>query len=206
MLWHLRKTAAMALLSLMVAAVPAQAAEVYLNGVRITSLKNAELTNCSVKFDVNGDVHILSPGYRIEAAADGSQQLSGQSDYAAARTPTAKTKMRYVLVYEPNPKVNFAFDVWINGKLFQKIGLDSNKFTVEMTQDLVVGYNTLRIMAKPGDPPPGGSEADTTSLKIYHGEATSAGSFKAKAPAVWELVRSAIDRNPLDRTYNVAAE
>ncbi len=198
-------TAAAAVLAMTLAA-PVQAAEVYLNGVRISSLKNAELLNCSVKFDVNGDVHILSPGYRIEQGPDGGQKIAGQSDYEKARTPQAKTKMRYVLAYEPNPKVNFAFEVWVNGKMFQKIGLESAKFTIELTQDLIVGSNVIRIIGKPGDAPPGGGEGDITALRIYRGEATGDGTFKAKAPAVWELVRSAIDRNPLDRSYTVFAE
>ena len=194
------------MLALMVVALPAQAAEIYLNGVRIASLKNAELQHCSVKFDVNGDVHILSPGYRIEIAADGSQKIAGQSDFDSARASSAKPKMRYVLVYEPNPKVNFGFDVWINSKNFRKIGLDSAKFTVEMTQDMIVGKNALRIIAKAGDALPGGTEVDITSLRIYRGEAAADGTFKAKAPAVWELIRTAVDRAPLDRPYELYVE
>ena len=206
MLWHFRKLACWVMLAVLAVALPVQATEIYLNGVRVAGLKNADLQHCSVKFDLNGDVHILSPGYRMEVAADGSQRIVGQSDFEAARASSAKPKMRYVLVYEPNPKVNFAFDVWVNSKSFRKIGLDSGKFTVEMTQDMIVGKNALRIIAKAGDALPGGTEIDTTSLRIYRGEAAADGTFKAKAPAVWELVRTAVDRQPLDRAYEIYVE
>lgn len=194
------------LVMLALLAPPAWAVEVYLNGVKLTGLKNAELSNCQVRFDANGDVQIMSPGYRLEYGSDGQPKIVGQSDMANSRQAIAKPKQRYVLVYEPNPKVNFAFEVWINGKAFRKIGLDSGRFTVEMTQDMTVGDNTLKVIAKPGDTVPGGSETDTASLRIFRGEAGADGVFRAKTPAVWELVRAAVDRQLLDRSYTLTIE
>lgn len=201
--WAMRG-AAMAL-ALLIAA-PALAVEVYLNGVKLSGLRNAELSGCTVRFDANGDVQIMSPGYRIEYGSDGQQKVVGQSDQAANKPSTTRPKQRYVLVYEPNPKVNFAFDVWINGKLFRKVGLDSARFTVEMTQDMSAGDNTLRVVARPGDTVPGGTDSETTSLRIFRGEAGADGVFRAKTPAVWELVRAAVDRQMLDRSYTLSIE
>lgn len=201
--WGVR--AAAAALALLIAA-PALAVEVYLNGVKLSGLRNAELSGCTVRFDANGDVQILSPGYRIEYGSDGQQKVVGQSDQVANKPSTARPKQRYVLVYEPNPKVNFAFEVWINGKLFRKVGLDSGRFTVELTQDMSAGDNSLRVVARPGDPVPGGTDSETTSLRIFRGDAGADGVFRAKTPAVWELVRAAIDRQVLDRTYTLAIE
>lgn len=192
--------------TLLLAAAPAWALDIYLNGVKVTNLKNADLLNCTVKFDANGDLQILSPGYRIEYGTDGQPKVVGQSDLASAKTPALKPKFRYVLVYEPNPKVNFAFEVWVNGKMFRKIGLDAGRFTVEMTQDLFPGANSLRVVAKAGDAIPGGEETDAASLRIFRGEAGPDGAFHAKSPAIWDLVRTAIDRTGLDRSYNLSIE
>lgn len=197
---------ALALALALLVAAPAFAVEVYLNGVKLSGLRNAELNGCTVRFDANGDVQIMSPGYRIEYGSDGQQKVVGQSDQAAAKPSTARPKQRYVLVYEPNPKVNFAFDVWINGKLFRRVGLDSGRFTVEMTQDMSAGENTLRVLARPGDPVPGGTDAESTSLRIFRGEAGADGVFRAKMPAVWELVRTAVDRQQLDRSYTLTID
>jgi hypothetical protein len=120
--------------------------------------------------------------------------------------PAGTLKERYVLVYQPNPKVNFAFELYVNNKLFKKIGLDQGAFTVELTQDLHVGGNAVRVIAKPGDAPPGGTETDIATLLILKGTENAEGTFVAKKPAVWEMVRAAIDRSPVDRSYAVTAE
>ncbi len=188
-------------------AAPVWALDVFLNGIRITNLKNAGLQNCSVKFDSEGNIHIISPGYTVAADKDGNPKVSGSSDLTGApASPSAQPKARYVLVYQPNPKVNFGFEVFVNGKTFKKIGLDQGPFTVEMTQDLRAGNNAVRVVAKPGDAPPGGSETDIAMLRILQGNETADGTFVAKKPAVWEMVRAAIDRSAIDRTYNVAVE
>jgi hypothetical protein len=192
--------------SLLVAA-PAWAFDVFLNGIRITNLKNADLQNCSVKFDADGNIHIISAGYNVTTDKDGNPRVSGSSDMAGAPQGQAgQMKSRYVLVYTPNPKVNFAFELYVNGKMFKRIGLDQGAFTVEMTQDLHAGNNVLRVVARPSEPPPGGTETDIATLRILKGNETAEGTFVAKKPAVWELVRAAIDTNALDRTYNVVTE
>lgn len=194
-------------LLLTAAANPASALDVFVNGVKVSGLKNADLANCQVKFDAEGNIHVISPGYTVAADKDGVPKLSGQSDLAGPRQAAGgKLKMRYVLMYQPNPRVNFSFDVYVNGKLFRKIGLEQGPFGVELTQDMRVGANTLRVVGNPGTAPPGGAEVDIATLKILKGEERADGAFVAKPPSIWELVRAAIDRNPLDRSYNVTAE
>src|SRR5207253_2827879 len=106
-------------------ALPALATDVFVNGLKATNLKMAELLNCTVKFDVEGNIHILSPGYNIVLDKDGKPKLTGMSDLVGnpvAEGNLGKTKNRYVLVYQPNIKVQVQFDVYVNDKLFKRIG------------------------------------------------------------------------------------
>ncbi len=189
-------------------AAPAFAADVFVNGLKATNLKLAELLNCTVKFDVDGNIHILSPGYNIVPDKDGNPKLTGMSDLVGNPVPTdgqGKTKNRYVLVYQPNVKVTVQFDVFINGRPFKKIGLTEGAFTVDLTQELRPGYNDIRVVGKPEKSPGGGTESDVAMVKVLAGKEVD-GRFLAKTPAVWEFVRSAIDQQPLDRTGRFAAE
>ena len=195
-------------LAICLTAAPAFAADVFVNGLKATNLKLAELLNCTVKFDVDGNIHILSPGYNIVPDKDGQPKLTGMSDLVGNPIPTegqGKTKNRYVLVYQPNVKVTVQFDVFINGRAFKKIGLTESAFTIDLTQELRPGYNDIRVVGKPEKSPAGGTESDVALVKVLAGKEVD-GRFLAKSPAVWEFVRSAIDQQPLDRTGRFVAE
>jgi hypothetical protein len=201
---------------LVVAAVLAAAAatsggvEVYVNGVRATGLKSGDMNHCSVKFDADGNVQILSPGYRVEVDKEGNPaQISGQSDFGAPakRRAAGTLEHRYVLLYEPNPKVPFTFELYLNGKQFKEIGLTTSAFTIDATLALKAGENAIRVVATPsGAAPAGGTDVDVVKLRILSGDERGDGTFVAKTPAVWELVRSAVDREPIDRQQIIVLE
>lgn len=197
---------ACALLASLVAA-PALAFDVFLNGIKVTNLKNADLRNCSVKFDGDGNVHIISPGYNVVTDKDGNPRVTGTSDFkgGSGGGSASALKSRYVLVYRPHAKVSYGYEIYVNDKLFKKIAADQQAFTVEMTQDLRAGNNNLRVIAKPTGSA-GGAETDTASLQILKGTEEADGTFKAKRPAVWEMVRTGIDDAPVDRAYAVVAD
>lgn len=187
----------------------APSAEIYVNGVRVTGLRAGEMAHCSVKFDADGNVHVLAPGYRVVTDNEGKPlRIEGQSDYAGrARPKAAATSRRHVLVYEPNAKVPFTFEIQVNGKPFRQIDLGTPAFTVDVSSRLQSGDNTIRVVGKPaGEPPAHASEADVVKLRILAGEEREDGTFVAKLPAVWELVRSAVDRDPIDRTQTLSVE
>lgn len=191
------------LASLLLAAGDVPGPELYINGMRATGLRNAEMVHCTVKIDADGNLHVLSPGYRVAVDKDGKPlRIEGQSDFggAAARRPAALSQ-RYVLVYEPNAKVPFTFEITINGKPFRTIDLGTAAFTVDVTTLLKPGDNGIRVVGKPaGTPPPTSGENDVVKLRILRGEERSDGTFVAQMPPVWELVRSALDQSAIDRT------
>jgi hypothetical protein len=210
--WHQRALVLPVLAAIMttlVVPLPVYALDVYINGVRATGVKLAELLNCTVRFDAEGNLHILSPGYRVITDEAGAPRVEGHTDLAGAKpapTTAAKLKHRYVLTYQPHPRVNYAFDVYLGSKLFRQIGLDTGPFTVEISQELRAGDNILRVVGRPGDAVPGGGETDVASLRIYAGDATADGTFVARTPPIWELVRAAVDRQALDRSYTLTVE
>lgn len=194
----------------LLAASPAHAVDIFINGTKATGLKMADLSNCQVKFDAAGNVHIISPGYRVVKDKKGKpSKVVGSSDFGAARGPVAvgKPKMRYVLLYRPNPKVAFTFRISINGKLFRTIDLSTGAFTVDLTDRLSPGRNQIQVTGKPtGSAPSTGSETDIAKLSILSGQERADGAFVAKHPPVWELVRAAVDRTPINRTSTLVVE
>ncbi len=197
------------LLASIAVAHPAEALDVYVNGVKATGLKNADMVNCIVKFDAQGNIHIISPGYTVATSKEGAPlRIDGSSDFGKAKHGiAAKPKSRYVLMYKQNPRVGFSFEVFVNGLSFREIGLDSNEFTVDISDKLHAGSNIVRVVGKPtGTGPQSGSEADIAELRIFQGHVRDDGAFVAKYPPVWELIRAAVDRAPIDRSTTIEAE
>jgi hypothetical protein len=162
------------------------------------------MVHCSVRFDADGNVHVVSPGYKVEVDGEGQPvKLSGSSDLGPAgaqRRAASRLQHRYVLLYEPSPRVPFTFEIFVNGKKFKSIALDTGAFTVDLTASLRPGENALRVVATPaGAAPPGGSDADVARLRVLRGDERDDGTFVAKMPPVWQFVRSAVDREPVDR-------
>lgn len=196
------------LVAALFSAPPAEAIDIFVNGKRATGLTNADLSNCQVKFDSQGNLHILSPGYDVVLDKVGKPvRVIGSSDFKGVAGQAAKPKTSYVLVYQPNAKVGFTFDIQINNKPFRKIGLQDGPFTVGLGTAFTAGANAVQVTGKPeGTPAPGGTEADVVKLLIYAGVELPDGTFKAKHPPIWQLVRAAIDRDPVHRRATVIAE
>jgi hypothetical protein len=196
------------ILAISLTAAPAFAADVFINGLKATSLKLAEMLNCTVKFDGDGNIHILSPGYNVEADKDGNPKLVGMSDLVGNPVSSAnqgKTKNRYVLVYQPNVKVMMQLEVFVNGQSFKRIGLTESGFTIDLTQELRPGYNDIRVKGKVDKSPIAGTEMDVAMIKVLTGREVE-GKFLAKSPPLWEFARSSIDLQPVDRVGRFVAE
>jgi len=182
--------------------------DVYVNGVKATGLKTADMINCSVKFDALGNVHIISPGYRVITDKAGKPlRIVGSSDLGSVKATIAKPKARYVLLYRPNPKVPYTFTIFVNNKKFREIQLTTPAFTVDLTSALHRGANVIRVTGRPmGPPPTTGSESDVIRLMVLQGTERADGTFVAKQPPVWELVRAAVDRSKINRSSTLMVQ
>lgn len=179
---------------------------IFINGTLADGLVNVSLEHCSVKLDAAGNVHVISPGYRVLRDKKGQVRLDGSSDFGGATTPASmRPGTRHVLVYEPNPRVPYTFEVFLNGKLFRKVALADDAFTVDITKRLHVGDNALRIVAEPSGSAVG-EMSDVARLSIMRGQEREDGAFVAEPRPVWELVRSGVDRNKIDRTTTITVE
>lgn len=76
-----------AALAVLLAAAPAQAQKVYVNGVDCTGLVSARFEGATVAFDEQGNIRIDAPGYRVQVIQPGSAGGTG----AAAGTTTSTT-------------------------------------------------------------------------------------------------------------------
>ncbi len=135
----------------------AEASEIFFNGVRVTGLRNQSFKGCAVRFDAKGNVYITAKGYTVKTmdqTASGTQTRPGKassgSKGTAQRTaPTLAPRLHYFLVAAgARPKaVQYAVDVFINGKWIRKIRSSDGQDVVEVTKYLKRGRNLVNFTA-----------------------------------------------------------
>jgi len=134
-------------LALTLVGLPAWAAEVFLNGERITGAANLTLRNpASVRIDADGNIHIDAPGYRVQAAA--APPAAGATSAPDVPRRTACTQ-RYFLVTDTNAPgmVQYDVDVVVNGNAVRRIDDAEGQVIFEVTEFLRPGQNTVALQA-----------------------------------------------------------
>jgi hypothetical protein len=127
----------------------AEARSVYLNDVKIDEaqgLKNLNLEKVNVRIDGKGDIFIDAPGYSIKVV-----DPSGAPAQAASATGgEAKLTRRYFLVTEQNAPgmTGFDIDVYVNAKWVRRLRNDEPQIYTEVTRHLVPGKNTVLLAAR----------------------------------------------------------
>ena len=154
-------------------ASPALAQDVYLNGVRITGVKNQQFDNASVRIDAQGNVKILAPQYRVDRldttdrGPAGTTKISATSGPAKSRpasiAPQQSTSVesppagggsgltrRYWLVAEVHDPgmVQYRIEVRINGRLVGSFTDADPPAPMEVTEYLRPGRNAVRVTAE----------------------------------------------------------
>lgn len=138
-----------ALLLVLLHAVPASAASVYLNGVKVDSLRDQEIKPVrSVRIDDKGDVHIDAPAFSAEQVAE---EAVGK---------------RYLLATAGSTGKGAEVDVLVNGRFVRTLTGAEEPVVLDISPQLAPGKNTVLFRAR---------GPEDASLTVVIGEAKEEG-------------------------------
>ncbi|MGI6394862.1 MAG: hypothetical protein ACOX2F_09105 [bacterium] len=105
------------------------AAEIFINGTKVTGMKETEIKNCNVKIDSSGNIHIDAPDVKV---VDESAKLSKE----------------YILSLSFDKPLSNDFLFFINGNEAMKVLKGQKDSVVELNQflkkgDNIVAYSSL---------------------------------------------------------------
>jgi hypothetical protein len=149
------------------AAGPAGAVEVYVNGIKLTgALKNQTFKGAEVQFDANGDVRISAPGYKIEVEQPGAQQA-----------PAPKPGKQVWLVVNVPATGHYKTAVQVNGKAVAEIPATSSQYVKEITDGTQPGRNGVLFTFYPQPDAPAGAPVDAVDILVGEGEKAADGTL-----------------------------
>lgn len=124
----------------LVAAAPALAADVYINGTNVEGLTGQRFEKVNVQIDEKGDVYIEAPGYSVQRVTAGP---------TTPPAPEARITASYFLVTEQTTRgaARYDIEVFINGKLLRKLPNGDGQIVTDITKMLVPGKNQVTFQA-----------------------------------------------------------
>jgi hypothetical protein len=141
----------------LVAAPPASAISVFLNGVNIDGVTSQTFENCTVELDARGNVHIQAKGYMVQVQAPASPPPVSASPVAtpapvpapSPAIPPGQVGRRYWVVTESRfpGMVQYEVDLFINSVWVKKLADDEDAQVFEVTRYLRPGRNVLHFTA-----------------------------------------------------------
>lgn len=129
---------------------PAQAVDVYVNGVRADGLREVELEGVDVRFAPNGDIWIEAPGYRVEVESDAVAEpppASASPPSAPSASGEGVPPARYWLVTEDNGSKGLVIDIIVNGRAAAKVKSGQPQTILDLGPWLRPGANTVIVNA-----------------------------------------------------------
>ena len=123
-------------------ALPAFAAEVYVNGVNVDGLTNHTFEKVNVRLDEKGNVQIDAPGYAVKKVT-----LTGGADKS---TTEGVITQKYFLVTEQNPigMTEYEIDLFLNGKFLRTVKSGDEQLINDITRQLKPGKNQVIVQAR----------------------------------------------------------
>lgn len=128
-------------LTVLAAASSAVAGDVYLNGVKVTGLRDQLFEGADVRFDRKGDVHITIKGVTV--------QVQGDKSGGAQALPAPGLQHTYFLVSsKTNPGMTqYDIQVHINGEFVTKCRSGDTQLALDVTRFLRPGQNEVVFTA-----------------------------------------------------------
>lgn len=110
--------------------------EVYLNGIKLDSsvlVQNQRFPGCDVSFDESGDVHIAAKDAKVAVKP-------------ISQKPTRRYWLTAMQTLGPD-RAPFLVEVFINGTSVRQIRSSKDQVVLDVTRYVVVGDNSVRIVA-----------------------------------------------------------
>ncbi|RMG13638.1 MAG: hypothetical protein D6729_14685 [Deltaproteobacteria bacterium] len=175
------------------------AAEVYLNGVDITGVRNQTFENATVRIDAQGNVHIDAPGYAVAGAAPGG---------AASGSSTGQVEHKYYLVTSQNAPgaTQYDIDVYINAKWVRTLRNDEDQIVADITRFLRPGENRILLVARKNIQ--GGRKSHSAGhyFRVIVGRGNEGGNNVMIERALVDFKRTAADMDDVSKEFRIRVD
>lgn len=197
---------ALSFTAVLLAASPAFATSVFLNGVAVDGLANQKFSGATVTFDAQGNVHIDAPGIEVKTMSlGGSAKPAAASATATAQPPAKPTKHYFLVPQQAVPGMaGYDIDVWVNGQYVTKFRNDDQPNPLDVTKYVNTGANKVTFTAhKTQGERKSFSPAHTTTVMV--GEGMAGGDQVVIDNPLLTFKRTAADTDDVTEEYTFNA-
>lgn len=186
-----------ALVPLLLLAMPALAAEVYVNGVNVDGLTNHTFEKVNVRLDEKGNVQIDAPGYSVKkVTVNGGDRTSTEGVIT----------QKYFLVTEQSPPgaTEYEIDVFLNGKFLRTLKSGEEQLVTDITRQLKPGKNQVIVQARKrqADPMVPRSTNRSHVFRVIIGEGSTNQDQVTIEKQLVTFVRTAADSNDTTQEFS----
>jgi len=222
----MRRSLLRSALVLLAALLPgvALAGSVFLNGVRIDSVRGQTFEKATVRIDDQGNVHIDAPHYAVRtesvpapapAAAPAPAPVAPAPAPVAAPAPApapvqepAPTHItrRYWLVTEQDTPgaTGYDIDLYVNSQWVRKLRNVESQVVTELTGNLQPGKNTVTFMARKQEGAGDSSGSRGQVFRILIGEGNMGGSHVMLDNVLVRFQRTAADTEDATEDFTLS--
>jgi len=193
-------------LLLLAAPAMAMAVEVYLNGVKITGVRDQTFEKATVRIDARGDVHIDAPAYRVAGAQTAAPAPAAP---AAPQVPTgaiqASKDLRFFLVTFQNVKgmTQYEIDVYVNSKWVRNLRSKDEQLHADISRHFVVGENKVLLVARKTLEDGRKSDSPGHFFRVLIGQGNEGGNNIMLERSLVDFKRTAADVEDVSREYTI---
>ena len=154
----------------------ANAAEVYVNGVKVTgSLKEQAFQGVNVQFNGTGDVFINAPGIKVE-------MVNGQAVVATGAPAAATTKgpVKHWIVIKNQQVGHYMMILKVNGAKVGTVASTMRQKVLDISDRLKPGQNEVEVVYLPMTDAPKIGVVDAIEVIVGSGQETTNGPLTLK--------------------------
>jgi hypothetical protein len=224
----MRRSLLSSALVILAALLPASAlaGSVFLNGVRIDSVRGQTFEKVSVRIDEQGNVHIDAPGYAVRTVPAPAPAPAPAPVVAPAPAPTpapvvappapapapaqepvpTRITKRYWLVTEQETPgmTGYDIDLYVNSQWVRKLRNVEQQVIAELTGNLQPGKNTVTLIARKVDGAGGSGGSRGQVFRVLIGEGNMGGSNVMLDNVLVRFQRTAADTEDTTEDFTLS--